>query len=86
MISRRYSKNITTRIANADPENLGVALGKLCVLHGYSVTEVAEVFKVCRPTVYNWFCGRSKPSKHLQGKVQALVSKLNQKPISTENE
>lgn len=85
MATRRYSKKITSRIADSDPINLGAKLGKLCVLHGYSVIEVAEVFKVSRATVYNWFSGRFKPSRHLEERIQSLVGKLSQKPTSSEN-
>jgi hypothetical protein len=40
-------------------------------------------------TVYNWFSGKNKPSRHLEKTVRTLVEKLRQKPIpvpSDENE
>ena len=85
MATRGYSKAIKERIATVDSTGLGVELGRLCVLHGYSVVEVAEVFGVSRMTVYNWILGRSEPSRHLLEKVQRLVDRLKQK-TTPENE
>lgn len=85
MATRGYSKAIQERIAAVDSTGIGAELGRLCVLHGYSVMEVAEVFGVSRVTVYNWMLGRSAPSKHLLAKVQLLVERLKQK-TTPENE
>lgn len=81
MAYRGYSKVILRRMELADPNEIGVRLGLLCVKHGYSVVEVAEVFSVSRMTVYNWITGKYKVSKHLLEKVQALVERLESKPI-----
>jgi len=85
----QYSNRTITKSDAADPENLGVELGRLCILHKYSVVDVTEVFGVARMTVYNWFSGKNKPSRHLEKTVRTLVEKLRQKPIpvpSDENE
>jgi len=81
MANRGYSKKIKAQIENADSTGIGVELGRLCMLHGYSIREVAEVFEVTRPTVYNWMTGKYAPTKHLLSKMQALVNKLRSKPI-----
>lgn len=57
---------------------LGVELGELCMKHGYSVREVAEVLKVAKPTVYNWYNG-AKPSKKITPKIQKIVDMLRAK-------
>ena len=85
MVPRGYSKATKARIAATNSESIGVELGRLCVLHGYSVIEVSEVFGVSRVTVYNWILGRTSPSKHLLGKINALVERLKQKSLP-ENE
>ena len=81
MANRGYSKKIKAQIESADSTSLGVELGRLCMLHGYSIREVAEVFEVTRPTVYNWMTNKYAPTKHLVSKMQALVNKLRSKPI-----
>lgn len=85
MARRGYSTAIQNKINNPDASGLGVELGRLCLLHGYSVDEIAGVFKVSRMTAYNWITGRHKPSRHLADKIEALVDRLKQKPIP-ENE
>ena len=85
MARRGYSTVVQKKINNPDATGLGVELGRLCLLHGYSVEEVAGFFKVSRMTAYNWITGRHKPSKHLTDRVQTLVDKLKQKP-TPENE
>ena len=85
MARRGYSTSVQEKINNPNATGLGVELGRLCLLHGYSVEEVAGFFKVSRMTAYNWITGRHKPSKHLTERIQALVDKLKQKPIP-ENE
>lgn len=85
MARRGYSTSVQEKINNPNATGLGVELGRLCLLHGYSVEEVAGFFKVSRMTAYNWITGRHKPSKHLTERIQALVDKLKQKLIP-ENE
>lgn len=85
MIKRGYSTTIRNKISDPGASGLGVELGRLCLLHDYSVEEIAGVFKISRMTAYNWITGRHKPSKHLTHKVQALIDILKQKPLP-ENE
>jgi len=79
--SDQVRQSVQKNSANPLDDNCGVELGRLCILHGYSVVEVAEVFKVSRTTVYNWFHALSRPTKHLEPKVLALVTRLQEKPI-----
>jgi hypothetical protein len=85
MARRGYSTSVQEKINNPNATGLGVELGRLCLLHGYSVEEVAGFFRVSRMTAYNWITGRHKPSKHLTERIQALVDKLKQKS-TPENE
>jgi len=85
MARRGYSTSVQKKINNPNATGLGIELGRLCLLHGYSVEEVAGFFLVSRMTAYNWITGRHKPSKHLTARIQALVDKLKQKS-TPENE
>ena len=82
-MANNYSKKILERIQNSVSESAGVELGKLCIIHNYSVREVAEVFEVSRPTVYNWITGKTSPPKYLRSKIKALVAKLKLRPVPT---
>lgn len=81
MANRGYSKATIARINAADQTLLGVQLGQLCVLHGYSIIEVTGVFNISRMTAYNWFTGKTNVSRHLSEKVQFLVDRLKSKPV-----
>jgi transcriptional regulator with XRE-family HTH domain len=86
MSKRGYTRKMKAIVSNPDNKGLGVELGRLCILHGYSVVELAEVFGITRATAYNWITGRSKPSKHLIPQVTALVERLRQKPVAEQYE
>ncbi|MEI8281525.1 MAG: hypothetical protein WCG75_03880, partial [Armatimonadota bacterium] len=57
--------------------NLGLELGRICLLHNLSVVMVAKIFEVSRMTVYNWFSGASVPSKHLHRRIRLFMENLN---------
>lgn len=59
-----YSIRVAEAIKNADGSLPGVQLGRRCLERDIPVVEVARILKVTRPTVYNWFCGKSKPQPH----------------------
>lgn len=86
MRKRGYTRKMKAIVLNPDIKGLGVDLGRLCILHGYSVVEMADVFGVTRATAYNWITGRSTPSKHLIPKVAELVERLQQKPVPEQYE
>ena len=52
-----YSLNLMLANKAADSKHLGVALGRICIKAGVSVSLVAWKFDVSRQTVYNWFTG-----------------------------
>jgi transcriptional regulator with XRE-family HTH domain len=86
MKKRGYTEKLKAIILNPDITGVGVELGRLCILHGYSVIEVADVFGITRATAYNWITGRSTPSRHLLPKVAELVERLQQKPVAEQHE
>lgn len=59
-----YSIRVAEAIKNADGSLPGVQLGRRCLDRDIPVAEVARILKVTRQTVYNWFCGKSKPLPH----------------------
>ena len=84
MTRRGFSQKITDSLADESKAGLAVELGRVCLKHGYTVAEVSDVFAVSRPTVYNWFSGKTKPSRRMGEKIQKLIDRLNAK--HTENE
>ncbi len=57
-----YSARLINEINEADRSLLGVRLGRHCVVHNISVTEVSRHLNVSTQTVYNWFRGVSSPT------------------------
>lgn len=75
-MAKGYSVLTTQEIEEANPNLLGVKLGRICVKRDIPVKDVAEFFGVSRVTVYAWFRGKMVVSgKHVQ-KVQELITKL----------
>ena len=71
-----YSVITANEIRNANPNLLGVQLGKVCLKNDIPVKDVAEFFGVTRMTVYNWFKGRVVVSgKHVE-RMNKLIEKL----------
>ena len=60
-MSYGYSQSLVLANKNASAKSLGVALGRVCIRTGISVSSVAENFGVSRMTIYNWFKGVSVP-------------------------
>lgn len=66
-----YSAKIIGLNAKADPELLGVALGRLCIAQGIPALQVCIDLDVSKSVVYRWFSGRGSIGKHLRPKVEA---------------
>lgn len=63
-------------IKSADPQLLGVQLGRVCLNKDIPVSDVASFFGVSRMTVYSWFRGKSIVSGKHADKMTKLVAKL----------
>lgn len=75
-----YSRKLANSVENSSaPHKLGVRLGKYCVEHEISVAEIAERFKVSRPTIYNWFNGIYDPH---EDQAEEIENFLKQPPSS----
>jgi transcriptional regulator with XRE-family HTH domain len=75
-MSTGYSLRTRDYNDKADISNLGVRLGRLCIAHNVSVSEVAKHMGVTRATVYNWFCGASAPQANTAKLIEAFISTL----------
>ena len=71
-----YSLRLIDRNKAADPDHLGVRLGRQCINKGVPVSDVAERFGVSRQTVYNWFSGAVSPADSLAADIKAFISSL----------
>jgi hypothetical protein len=76
-MAKGYSILTIQEIKEANPNLLGVKLGKICVGRDIPVKDVAEYFGVSRVTVYAWFRGSGVVSgKHVE-KVRVLIGKMS---------
>jgi predicted transcriptional regulator len=71
-----YSLLMADEIKSADPQLLGVQLGRVCLNKDIPVSDVASFFGVSRMTVYSWFRGKSTVSGKHAEKMKKLVDKL----------
>jgi DNA-binding XRE family transcriptional regulator len=72
---RGYSQSIIEANQKA-PDSTGVSLGRICIASKYPASQVAKTLHVSRQTVYDWFSGKTKPSKHLDVKIIEFTNKL----------
>ncbi len=75
---RGYSQTIIENNKKAK-QSTGTLLGQLCIALKYPVSQVAKELNVSRQTVYDWFSGITKPSKHIEAQVVELINKLTPK-------
>jgi DNA-binding XRE family transcriptional regulator len=54
-------------------------LGRLCIKHEVSVSELAKELHVSRMTIYNWFWGLRTPTIHLQPRVIQYIEHLKKR-------
>lgn len=71
-----YSVKVMQLNAAANPQLLGVQLGRLCISNGISVNEVCAELNVTKSAVYRWFAGKADISKHLRDRALAYYRSL----------
>lgn len=71
-----YSLNLMLVNKAADGKHIGVALGRICIKAGVSVSSIAEKFSVSRQTVYNWFEGRVTPNNRMVEPIKEYITIL----------
>jgi transcriptional regulator with XRE-family HTH domain len=77
MDDRGYSSRIVRANELADPKNIGVLLGRICIKKEFPVAVVAEHLGVSRMTIYNWFSGRMKPRSSMVPKIQDMLDRFS---------
>ena len=75
---RGYSQSIIEANKKAK-ETTGTLFGRMCIARKYPASQVAKELHVSRQTVYDWFSGRTKPSRHLEPSVKSFLEKLQVK-------
>jgi transcriptional regulator with XRE-family HTH domain len=75
-MAKGYSTLTVQEIDDANPNLLGVKLGKICIKRDLPVSDVAEFFGVSRVTIYAWFRGKTVVSGKHADKMQKLITKL----------
>ena len=73
---RGYSQIVIHNNKKAKPITPGVTLGKLCIKLMYPAAKVAQKLNTSRQCVYDWFCGRSKPTEESTEKIKRLIKEL----------
>lgn len=76
---RGYSQSIVEANHQADSENIGVLLGRLCILQKIPVSVVAEELELSRQTIYDWFSGKAIPAKERESSIVYLIQRLTEK-------
>ena len=75
-MSRGYSLRMAEAIRQADENNLGVQLGRVCLARDISVAQAAKVLNVSRQTMYFWFTGLSEPRDKASDDIRAYLITL----------
>lgn len=76
-MAKGYSSLFVQDVKNANPNLIGVKLGKICIKHDIPVIDIANHFKVSRMSVYSWFRGtRHVGDRHID-RMNKLIEKLS---------
>lgn len=75
MSLRGYSYRLVKAVQAANPELIGVKLGRHCIANDIAVWEIAGRFGVSRMSVYSWFTGVSKPHPRKAEEIKKYLSK-----------
>ena len=74
-MSYGYTTRLYSLNKKADGSLLGVKLGRVCIKHDISVTEIATKLGVSRQTIYNWFMGTHEPNDELTKPISKIICK-----------
>jgi hypothetical protein len=72
-MSKGYTINVYRANADADPQLLGVQLGRYCIDNNIPVSEVADALGITRATIYNWFSGGNVGKAHHVAAIKAYL-------------
>jgi hypothetical protein len=78
---RSYGDKFLIELRDADPNRLGVQLGRLCVEANLPALYVAKVLQVSKTTIYAWFRGQYiREEKHKV--IEAFMNLVKQDMVS----
>lgn len=72
-MSKGYSLRVAKYLEQGDPENIGVQLGRYCLKHDISSSQIAAQLGVTKMTIYNWFSGRPVRKPDHIAAIKALL-------------
>jgi hypothetical protein len=75
MSLRGYSYQLVKANLAANPDLVGVQLGRYCIDKDISVVDMAQKLGVSKMTLYHWFIGKSVPHKMRAEKITKLLNK-----------
>lgn len=70
---RGYSRKLADANATADPNNIGVKLGRICIAEDIPVLEISLSLEVTRQTIYSWFVGRVEPHPNMRKRIDMFI-------------
>ena len=73
---RGYSQSIVEANNLADPDNVGVLLGRICIEKKYPVLNVVKELEISKQSVYDWFSGKKQPAFENESAIRQLIQKL----------
>jgi plasmid maintenance system antidote protein VapI len=77
MNNHGYSRKLVRANYEADTSQVGVFLGRQCMVKDIPVKKVAKDLGVTRQTVYLWFTGQVDPHPDMASKIRAYIAKIN---------
>jgi hypothetical protein len=76
LIMRGYSQSIVDANNLADPDNVGVLLGRICIEKQYPVSNVVKELEISKQSVYAWFSGVKQPTFENESAIRKLIQRL----------
>lgn len=76
---RGYSQSVIEANQLADPSNIGVMLGRVCIAQKYPIAAIAKELEISRQAVYHYFSGNAKPVKAKELLIADLIQRLTAK-------
>lgn len=73
----KYSHSVVKRVYDANPDMLGVQLGRRCIALDIPINDVAEFMHVSPATVQAWFFGTVGVSAAHAQQISDILKKLS---------
>ena len=76
---RGYSQSVIEANQQANPDNVGVLLGRACIAQKYPISLVAKELEISRQAVYHYFSGNANPAKDKEDLIYNIIQRLMSK-------